>query len=609
MRLTKASGGLNADTNYFVANNGDGSYSFYATRDNSLSANSPIMLTSQLATNFYLPRVPAFGFSENNICFDHFGKGQSVRVSASGGGLDSTKLYFVRVLGSGAISLYTSKEAALDRKSTAGRVDLTSSIAARIVKLSRDGTEEPGLFKPISTNIENDSISFDPGYETGTSVQLSGDTGGIASGDHVLKAGVEYYLRKNKFAEYRFYPTHKDALDDTNVLKLTGEVARAGIFASDPSKRQTMPLASVESYVTPSSDPDFAAATKDGKQKTDGAPIEEKPALLLTDANPKPSEAIAPFDSQTAVDSQNAWSRYLNLPVDFENSIGMRFRLIPPGSFMMGSTQEDVDKALMERAGADWTAGFKSETPQHSVQLRQPIYISKYEVTQQEYLSMMGVNPSTFAFGAKSEDGQITYESKQPVETVSWLDAVRFCNALNKHEARTLHDEINSNDASIVREGGYRLPTEAEWEFACRAGTMTRLWTGDADDSLDRAGWTAKQNKSCPQPVGLADANPFGLHDTIGNVLEWVDDSWQADYYSMMVDKPAIDPHNRTDTNNYRIAKGGCFDSPPNRCRSAVRRQRLKSTKNENIGFRIVLVIEDQRLHPATATEDPIRHE
>ena len=564
VRLTQASGGLSADTNYFVANNGGGSYSFHTSRFNSLSAIDPILLTSQLSTNIYVPHVPAFGVSGNTIYFDHFGNGQSVRVSASVGGLDSTKVYFVRALGSGAISLYTSQEEALNTQSTTGRVDLTSSIT-RIVKLALDGTEYTDIPNPISTDTANDSISFDPGYETGTAVQLSWDTGGFASGDNVLKAGVNYYLRKNQFAKYRFYPTQKDALDDTNVLQLTGEVARAGIFVSDPSKRQTISL-------------------------------------------DRPAKAIAPFDSASAVGFQEAWSRYLNLPVNFENNIGMPFRLIPPGSFMMGSTQVDVDKALEERAGADWTAGFKSETPQHKVQLSQPIYISAHEVTQQEYMRVMGENPSTYAFGAKNEDGKVNYDSNQPVETVSWLDAVRFCNDFGAYENRAAHYEINGNEVSIVREGGYRLPTEAEWEFACRAGTITRFWTGDADDSVDRASWTARQSKTFPQPVGLADANPFGLHDTIGNVMEWVEDSWQPDYYTMF-NASVIDPHNRTDATNYRIAKGGCFDNPPNRCRSAVRRQRLRSNKNGNIGFRIALVIEDERLLPPTATEAPVRHE
>lgn len=566
VRLTQASGGLSADTNYFVANNGGGSYSFYTSRFNSLSAIDPILLTSQLSSNIYVPHVPAFGVSDNAIYFDYCGSGQSVRVSVSGGGLDSTKVYFVRPLGSGAISLYNSEEQALNRKSTAGRVDLTSSIVARIVKLAPDGTEALELLKPISTNTANDSISFDPGYETGTCVQVSWDTGGFASGDYVLKAGVDYYLRKNEFAKYRFYPTQKDALDDTNVLKLTGEVARAGIFVSDPSKRQTISLV-------------------------------------------RPATAIAPFDSASAVGFQEAWSRYLNLPVNFENNIGVQFRLIPPGSFMMGSTQVDVDKALEERAGADWTAGFKSEMPQHLVRLSQPIYISAHEVTQQEHMRVMGENPSTYAFGAKNEDGKVNYDSNQPVETVSWLDVIRFCNELSAYENRAPHYAINGNEVSIVREGGYRLPTEAEWEFACRAGTTTRFWTGDADESADRASWTARQGKNFPQPVGLADANPFGLHDTIGNVLEWVEDSWQPDYYSVFVDTPAIDPHNRTDATNYRIAKGGCFDNPPNRCRSAVRRQRLRSNKNGNIGYRIALVIEDERLLPPTATEAPVRHE
>ena len=261
VRLTKASGGLTADKNYWVSKNGDGSYSFYANRDNALSANKPILLTSPLESDIYVPTIPSFGVSGNVVDFNYFNSGTSVRVSGSGGGLRSTQIYFVRSLGKGEISLFTSEAAALNSPSTEERVDLKGAIISRVVKVTLEGVEETEGFKPVSTDITNDSMSFDPGYETGTSVRLSQGTGGIAFGDFVLKAGVDYYLRKDDFAKYGFYLTKQDALDGKNAVRLMGEVARAGILASDASKRETLPLTSAKSYVTLSPDPDFSTGT------------------------------------------------------------------------------------------------------------------------------------------------------------------------------------------------------------------------------------------------------------------------------------------------------------------------------------------------------------
>ncbi len=142
-----------------------------------------------------------------------------------------------------------------------GRVDLTSSIVSRIVKSSGDPSLERDGFKPFSTNIENDSLSFNPGYTTGTAIRLSQDAGGQQFGDAVLKADVDYYLRRNEFAKYGFYRTQQDAINGTNVIRLNGEVARAGIFASEPSQRERIPLATGRSFITLSPNPDLATGT------------------------------------------------------------------------------------------------------------------------------------------------------------------------------------------------------------------------------------------------------------------------------------------------------------------------------------------------------------
>lgn len=322
-------------------------------------------------------------------------------------------------------------------------------------------------------------------------------------------------------------------------------------------------------------------------------------SLASTGAEPPtilPAPAIAPFDAKSAEGFQLAWSRYLGRPLEFENSLGIRFRLIPPGSFMMGSTQEEVDSELLEPADDSWKEAINSEAPKHLVELTRPFYMSVNEITQQEYVWVLKENPSIFAFGTKSENGKIDYVSTQPVENVTWVDAIRFCNQMSYLESRELHYKINGNDPIVVHKGSYRLPTEAEWEFACRAGTTTRFWTGDAEESIAQAGCIAGKDTPCPQPVGLSAANPFGLHDTVSNVLEWVEDSWEPDYYARFSNSPAVDPHNLNLKTFLRVAKGGSFKMSPRRCRSAMRRHNGRTVKNERIGFRIVLVIEDERL-------------
>lgn len=317
------------------------------------------------------------------------------------------------------------------------------------------------------------------------------------------------------------------------------------------------------------------------------------PGILTRPAAPR--VAHAPFDAPSAASFQRAWSQHLKVPVEFENSVGIRFRLIPPGSFMMGSSAEQLGNALREPNGLDWTSAIQSEGPQHAVSLTKPFYISHCEITQQEYLRVMGFNPSIYPFGTQSENGETTFVSTQPVENVTWLNAIHFCNKLSELESQAVCYEIDGKNVAFRPEIGYRLPTEAEWEFACRAGTTTNFWAGDSEDEVADAGWTLAAGKSYPQPVGTLRANPFGLYDTIGNVLEWVEDSWEPDSYLRVTATPAIDPSNLTDKTDLRVAKGGCFIISANKCRSSLRRQRGLHLKNERLGFRIALAIEDSQ--------------
>jgi len=236
-------------------------------------------------------------------------------------------------------------------------------------------------------------------------------------------------------------------------------------------------------------------------------PLEEKPAMVETRPAPvvdgvieprtgwqgwptdAPPPAIAPFDAAQAKKHQEAWARHLGVPVEYTNSIGMKFMLISTGEFTMGSTSAEIEAALVVTAGDEyWNERIRSAAPQHKLILSQPIYFGVHEVTQRDYEAMMGKNPSHFA----------------PMGT------------------------------------GYRMPTEAEWEYACRAGTTTKYWLGDKDDQLITVYWSALNSGGRTHAVGALKENPFGLFDIHGNVWEWVQDWWEPNSYTRFQGKPAL---------------------------------------------------------------------
>ncbi len=173
-----------------------------------------------------------------------------------------------------------------------------------------------------------------------------------------------------------------------------------------------------------------------------------------------PAPAIAPFDERTARQHQMLWSKHLEVPAVQTNSIDMKLVLIPPGEFEMGSSEQDVASLIAEAKQQDASKKYieriPAEAPKHHVRITKPFYLGVCEVTQEQYQRVMGSNPSKFQ-GIPS----------RPVERVSWVDAVEYCRKL-----RELPQERTVGAA-------YRLPTEAEWEYACRAGMTTRYSFGE----------------------------------------------------------------------------------------------------------------------------------
>jgi formylglycine-generating enzyme required for sulfatase activity len=253
----------------------------------------------------------------------------------------------------------------------------------------------------------------------------------------------------------------------------------------------------------------------------------------------------------------------------FTNSIGMRFVYIEPGTFMMGSPPSEV--------GRD-----KDET-QHQVTLTKGFYLAITEVTQGQWQKVMGNNPSYFKHCG----------DKCPVESVSWVDCQAFIQQLNQWE----------------KTDKYRLPTEAEWEYACRAGSKTELYTGSMEvlgennaPALDKIGWYGgnscaeyegafdcttwtERQYACPRcgthPVAGKKPNAWGLHDMLGNVWEWC-----HDWHKESVSGPVTDPTGPF-SGEFRVCRGGSWDTFAVGCRAATRDCDAPDYKDDLIGFRV----------------------
>jgi formylglycine-generating enzyme required for sulfatase activity len=224
-------------------------------------------------------------------------------------------------------------------------------------------------------------------------------------------------------------------------------------------------------------------------------------------------------------------------------SIGMEFVLIPAGSFMMGSADD--------AQGAD-----ENEKPAHRVTISKPFYLGKYEVTQAQWEAVMGNNPSNFK-------GQ-----NNPVELVSWNDVQTFIERLNQKEGTKK----------------YRLPTEAEWEYAARAGTTTAYSFGDDKGSLGQYAWYKDNSGWGTHPVGQKKPNPWGLYDMYGNVEEWVQDTWGSNYYA---ESPASDPRGPSFRMPYSMIRGGSWFDYARELRSANRDSQSQDLRFDENGFRL----------------------
>jgi formylglycine-generating enzyme required for sulfatase activity len=220
-----------------------------------------------------------------------------------------------------------------------------------------------------------------------------------------------------------------------------------------------------------------------------------------------------------------------------ENSIGVKLVLVPSGNYMMGSPPGEKFR--------------QEEEVQHKVTLSRPFRIGMTEITQQQWDFVMGSNHS------EHQGGNL------PVERVSWLNATEYCRKLSEKEGKK-----------------YRLPTEAEWEYACRSGS-TGAFGGSED--LETMGWHAENSEGLTHPVASLKANAWGIFDLQGNVAEWCSDYYLAGYGSGEM----TDPRGPAEGKG-RVVRGGSFDYFPAGCRCAARSSARESYQLNRIGFRIV---------------------
>jgi formylglycine-generating enzyme required for sulfatase activity len=233
-------------------------------------------------------------------------------------------------------------------------------------------------------------------------------------------------------------------------------------------------------------------------------------------------------------------------PQEIVNSVGLRLVLIPAGSFIMGSPEEEAGR-------------YPNETP-HKVTISKSFYLGQFEVAQDVYEEVMGTNPSSIK------------GSQHPVETLSWEDAVTFCEKLSELPEEKAAGRV------------YRLPTEAEWEYACQAGGETAYSFGDSAKLLPDHAWFAENSQDKHHPAGEKKPNSWGLYDMHGNVYEWCAD-WFGDYSS----GAAIDPTGPSRGSERVIRGGNWVFANESHLRSAKRSTYDPTDRSPLLGFRVAL--------------------
>lgn len=294
---------------------------------------------------------------------------------------------------------------------------------------------------------------------------------------------------------------------------------------------------------------------------------EDRPALPGPEGRPGPALAMPSWAEKMLGDgriskTQRDYANEAGLPVardlDLGGGVTLGLVLVPPGEFMMGSPAEPQRYRYED-----------DERPRHRVRITRPFYIGIQEVTQAQYRAIMNANPS-------DREG-----ADLPVETVSWADAASFCRKLSEKTGL-----------------GVRLPTEAEWEYVCRAGTTTQFYFGDELADINQHAWHGGEGDGQwstadgrPHPVGQKAPNPWGVFDVYGNVWEWCQDWYGGEYYRASPEKDPAGPP----TGEGRVVRGGSWERPYRQMYSSLRHAKNPDEADRETGFRIVVQAEPRK--------------
>ena len=262
---------------------------------------------------------------------------------------------------------------------------------------------------------------------------------------------------------------------------------------------------------------------------------------------PPTQQSSSPISRQLLTRQQQVQSNVISSPPksfveDLGNGVKLEMVLIPKGSFLMGSSDSDPD-------ALEW------EKPQHQVEITQAFYLGKYQITQGQWQTIVGYNPARFQKG-----------DRYPVEQVSWNDCRTFLNQLNQKTGKQ-----------------YRLPSEAEWEYACQAGRTSRYFFGDDAEQLGKYCWFSQNSGDRPQAVGQKQPNNFGLFDMYGNVWEWCEDSFTDNYNTPRTQKPFVN------SSATKVLRGGAWYNHPKDYRSAHRDYSNREFGLITCGFRVAI--------------------
>lgn len=283
--------------------------------------------------------------------------------------------------------------------------------------------------------------------------------------------------------------------------------------------------------------------------------------LRQVEVHGNPLSVEAQMEAHTFMEARGGIARRAGLPTRILNSVGMEFALIPAGTFLMGSPETEPERG-------------SCEGPQHEVESTQPFYLSRFPVTQRQYLEVVGNNPAHFT----NEPRGLGH----PVEMVTWGNAGRFCEQLAQRQPEQGRT--------------YTLPTEAQWEHACRAGTTTPYFFGFSASSSQAnfhgrhpyGGGSRGPYVGRTTCVGMYPPNPFGLYDLHGNVWEWCADYYDERFYARSGRRDPTGPRSGTRVS----ARGGSWSSHASLCRSASRDYWYGPHYcRDNIGFRVALTV------------------